>query len=798
MVISLRSALVLSALLAGQALYILPAQADELPFDHYTTERSTPRLPSNSIQNIHQDRFGFLWLATFSTGVSRYDGQRIETFGLPDGLIDPTVREIVEDVSGHLWLGSEAGLMVSEAPLTDSTVRPRFVTRVEDRALPRTRVRHHWLRADPRGGVWLGTAGSGLVHLELRDGVLDSRTVLPEPGMKVQPPISGLIVRSDGTVWAGLGTASVVTFESRLADPDVRPLEFDAVPTSPLGAFAEHDGMLWAGDFDGGLWRYDEDSESFVHLPVDLGETIKALFVDPDGFVWAGSLGGGLARFDPATGESRILRRSAGLLSETIWDLEVDREGSLWLAHNAGLSQLRPDYRAFRRLTGRGRTPVLPEPTVFGVLAPADDGLIWIGTGGGLTAIESGDVSTGHRAVLGTDDGLASGSVYALERDDSGRAWLGTAAGLDILSFEVPLPAALVSNEAREVSVLGRAGQLGRYGFSTLYAVRRLSLPAGASAMCVAGVDGLACRLGGRWKVFGPLAGLPASGATAVAADASGRLWVGTKEDGALRTAEPITQDSLKTWTGGGPVVTTEVFEPAWDRDLGAASDSVRSLAVTGDAMWIAHAAGLDRLSLAADGAVSGSRHFGAGQGLGGDHVVAIEPTPDGGSLWVSAGGGLAEIDAVNGALLRRVTRDEGLLDDEAWVSHSLRVGTDGKVYFGTPHGLTIYDPTRHQRPKPVTTPQMRQVRVESGRNGANRVELAWAAATYLAEDAVRFSTRLVGIDDWSEPSARADATYTHLPVGDSPRTYTFQVRTSPQPGVWLDDVLEQEFVIEP
>ena len=245
-------------------------------------------------------------------------------------------------------------------------------------------------------------------------------------------------------------------------------------------------------------------------------------------------------------------------------------------------------------------------------------------------------------------------------------------------------------------------------------------------------------------------------------------------------------------------MVTSAIFEPAWDRTLGAGSDSVRSLAVTGNAIWIAHAVGLDRLDLDTDGAVAGREHFGADQGLGGDHVVAIEPTTDGKSLWVSAGGGLTKIDASNGKVLHRVTRDEGLLDDEAWVSHSLRVGPDGKVYFGTPHGLTIYDPSRHQPPEPIATPQMRQVRVELGADGFNRVDLAWAAATYLAENAVRFSTRLVGIDDWSEPSARPEATYTHLPVGDAPRTYTFQVRTSPQPGVWLDEILEQEFVIKP
>lgn len=798
MAFSRYSVLLLSALLAGPAFFPAhPTRADELPFSHYTTERSSPRLPSTSIQNVHQDRFGFLWLATFSTGVARYDGERMESFGLADGVIDPTVREIVEDTAGRLWLGGEAGLMVTERPLDDPTRRPVFVTRIGGTDLPRTRVRHHWLRADPTGGVWLGTAGSGVLHLDIENGELHTRQVLLESGMDVQPQISGLVVRADGTVWAGLGTGSVVSFASDEADPDVHTLDFEAVPSSPLGAFAERDGTLWAGAFDGTLWRFDDDSNRFVQLPVALGETVKALYVAPDGVVWAGSLGGGLVRFDPATGVGRTLTRADGLLSETLWDLEVDREGTLWLAHNAGLSKLRSDYRAFRHLTGRGRTPTLPEPTVFGVLAPGDDGLIWVGTGGGLTALDAADQTLSNRAILTTDDGLSSGSVYSMERDGSGRLWLGTAAGLDILSFGGKLPSALVSADTHDVEVLGREGQLGSYGFSTTYSVRTLTLHGGGKAMCVAGVDGLACRTAGSWKIFGPLAGVPASGATAMAVDSAGRLWVGTKEDGALRTSVPVTPDALQEWTGGGPVVTQKIFEPGWTRAQGAMSDSVRSLAVTGDEIWIAHAAGLDAMRHQ-DGEIV-SRHFGSSEGLGGDHVVALEPTPDGRRLWVAAGAGLTELRADDGQVLRRVTREQGLLDNEAWVSHSLRVGADDKVYFGTPRGITIYDPKRHHEPDPVATPQMRRVHVVSGEHGNNRVELSWAAATYLDEEDVRYSTRLLGLDDeWSEPSTRAEATYTHLPVGDAPQSYTFQVRTSPTPGVWLDEILVQEIVVEP
>src|SRR5687767_2802655 len=88
--------------------------AQELPFTHFTTD---DLLPSASVQKVIQDHQGFIWLAFYSTGIARYDGKTMESYGVADGIADPTVREIVEDRTHRLWVGSEAGLVVSEKPL---------------------------------------------------------------------------------------------------------------------------------------------------------------------------------------------------------------------------------------------------------------------------------------------------------------------------------------------------------------------------------------------------------------------------------------------------------------------------------------------------------------------------------------------------------------------------------------------------------------------------------------------------------------------------------------------------------
>ncbi|HNX48730.1 MAG TPA: hypothetical protein PKL08_01085 [Thermoanaerobaculaceae bacterium] len=79
--------------LAGLLAVVLVATAvagtesfEELPLVHITTEHELTPLPSASVQKVVQDSQGFIWLAFYSSGVARYDGRRLEVYGLEDGL----------------------------------------------------------------------------------------------------------------------------------------------------------------------------------------------------------------------------------------------------------------------------------------------------------------------------------------------------------------------------------------------------------------------------------------------------------------------------------------------------------------------------------------------------------------------------------------------------------------------------------------------------------------------------------------------------------------------------------------
>jgi ligand-binding sensor domain-containing protein len=66
---------------------------------HYSAESG---LPSSEVYHVYQDSEGYIWIAT-DMGVSRFDGYEFENFDLEDGLPDNTIFEIYEDYKGRIW-----------------------------------------------------------------------------------------------------------------------------------------------------------------------------------------------------------------------------------------------------------------------------------------------------------------------------------------------------------------------------------------------------------------------------------------------------------------------------------------------------------------------------------------------------------------------------------------------------------------------------------------------------------------------------------------------------------------------
>jgi signal transduction histidine kinase/ligand-binding sensor domain-containing protein len=723
-------------------------QAQELPFTHFTPD---DQLPSASVQKVIQDHQGYIWLAFYSTGVARYDGRAMESYGVADGIADPTVREIVEDRSHRLWVGSEAGLVVSEHPLDayGPGERVRFISHVGNVRLTHSRMRRNCVVTAPDGWVWVGTQ-DGIVRYRFDGDRFESDTI---DLAQVERPAAAMamLVRRDGSVLVSLVGGSIVALDANGGLQ--RVITRTATPTTALAELP--DGSLRAGGVDGSISRLDGDRATVINH--DLRERVVSLLVTSSGELWAASLGTGAVRLDLRDPSQHLMvTRANGLLGETLWCLFEDREGNLWFGQNGGVSRLRRGYRAFHAWTSRTQPP-LPDPSTFSVIARGMavepwSHAMWVGTGNGLAAMTDDETTT-----LRVPEGLYSNQVYALADDAAGRLWIGTSAGVSALSLPGHEPPAVTSGRRTPVSIAGVNAIVTSVGLDTTYAARRFG-----SMVCFAGGWGVGCLDHERWAVFRGNSGLSPAGATSLEMDRESYLWVGTIDHGVYRSTTPFNE------------VTSNIqFAPAWTTANGAPTDGVRSLLFHAGRLWVGTGAGLSVVSTTAP--------FTAVPVFGGRPVIGMTPSADGSRVWVSNNAGLAEVDVKTLQIMSTVSKADGLLEDEAWAYGPLATDARGRIYLATPRGLSVFDPVA--RRKNILPPIVRLRRIAQDDND---IELEYAALTFSDESRARFRTRMAKFDrDWSDETADTKTRYTNLPAFLFPRLYTFEVKARNADGVW-------------
>jgi signal transduction histidine kinase/CheY-like chemotaxis protein len=661
-------------------------------------------------------------------------------------------------------VATEAGLVVSEKTLDAYAPGERlhFVGSVGGVALTRARMRRNCVVASPDGWVWVSTQ-DGILRYHFDGERLRSETV------KAALPALAMLVRRDGSLLASRFSGEIVLLTAS-GERVIAKVE------SPATALSEaEDGTIWGGSVNGAVWTLENATSQNASIRIishDLGERVVAVRPTRDGrHIWAASLGTGAVRIDRRTLQRLVVTGTNGLLNETLWTIFEDREGNLWFGQNGGASRLRKGYGAFYAWTERSK-PALPDSSTFAVL-PEWRGAMWVATGSGMAALTRDRTTT-----LTVAHGLHSNQVYALAPDHRGRLWLGTSAGLNVLSSSDQLPPPLIADVRRTpVVVNGTAGVVSALGLETTYAARRFG-----DTMCFAGAWGAACLNGERWILFRAASGLSPAGATSIALDNHGHLWIGSSDRGLFHSTVAL----AKLFDEPGEVK-KRVFIPAWNKASGAPTDGIRSLAHYGNRLWVGTGAGLAVLTT--------SKPFSATNVFTGQPVVGMTQSLDGHSVWVSNNAGLVEIDTQTLREVSRVTKADGLIDDEAWAYGPLTTDSAGRIHLATPSGVSVFDPAAREHSTAAPVVRLRRVQ----KSAENEIELEYAALSFIDETRTRYRTRLEGFDrEWSEETGDTKTRYTNLPASFFTRRYTFEVKARNADGIWSKPLAYSFGVVPP
>jgi len=217
-----------------------------------------------------EDRQGNLWLARTNQllgglgEVIRYDGHRVTTFTMADGLV-PHVVSILEDSQGRLWFGGGYGVSLYDARqnVARQNVARQNVARqnvggtFEFFPLEKGLV---WsILEDRQGDLWFGCAGG----VSRYDGQTIHSITAPDGSLR---NVRTIAEDRDGNLWFGTDGAGAICYDGRTFQSLNKE---DGLAGNVIRSITEdRDGDLWFG-YSGGITRFHKPDPSPPPVVID-------------------------------------------------------------------------------------------------------------------------------------------------------------------------------------------------------------------------------------------------------------------------------------------------------------------------------------------------------------------------------------------------------------------------------------------------------------------------------------------------------------------------------------------------
>jgi ligand-binding sensor domain-containing protein/HPt (histidine-containing phosphotransfer) domain-containing protein len=408
----------------------------------------------NAVHDLFVDKQGIVWIG-IDEGVARLDwATKKLTLVIPNPLIpasiaDNGIKTIAQDHNGDLWFGADNGIYrLNKA----SDALRLYQNNPNDRYSLANNMSRQIL-VDNNGWVWTGSDQGGISlydqtndrfirfqHEEGRAGSLSSNTI-----RRIYQDMSG-------DIWVGTYPSGVNFYDRSTSAITVYKKENDLnrglLDNNVEAVEEDKDGNLWIGA--GGVTRYEPGNETFTHYQhtdnSDSRITSTSIMngvIDSDGDIRFGSWAHGILAYNPKTdsfvevpADPTLVRRgiktSNQLNDHMVWSVYEDKRKNLWIStHFSGLTKYDKQTGIYTYYSPIPNDPTSLSNIVVWTAFEDSSGRFWVGTSSGLNLMDR-DKETFKRYLSkpGDPHSLANDSILSIYEDKKGRLWFGTDAGL--------------------------------------------------------------------------------------------------------------------------------------------------------------------------------------------------------------------------------------------------------------------------------------------------------------------------------------------------------------------------------
>ncbi len=378
----------------------------------------------DDILDILRDHRGQLWIATYGSGLLKYDAGEFTAFDWRGNKADNSIRTLFEDRDGSLWVGT--GSMG-----VDRLRSTPFLA--IDKATGLSNENIWTLENDRTGNMWVGMDSGGVA--KIRSGKI-IQTITEKDGLPGKVAHS-VCVDHDNNLWVGTDRG-VARFHGNQVT--IYNVTNGLVHNQVRSIFEDNEHRIWIGTLGGGIslieggkitnfgvenglpnnavrW-IDEDQQGRIWAITEGGPAIwqdgkfvppnenqdtsgmfaLSFYQDSDSIIWIATYGSGLVRYED--GQAITLGVQDGLLDDKIYGVMDDNFGRLWITSAKGIFGI-DKSDVVRHL--QGKIDQIPY-TLFGPrngfparecnggsqrsILKGPNGFIWIATDGGAVRFD--------------------------------------------------------------------------------------------------------------------------------------------------------------------------------------------------------------------------------------------------------------------------------------------------------------------------------------------------------------------------------------------------------------------------
>ena len=298
------------------------AQQLQASLSHYSTDDG---LPSNTIAAIHNDDYGFVWIATWN-GVSRFDGYNFYNYrtGITSGVkgLHNRIDRMTIDQMQNVWLKMYDGRVFVLNRQTDRIEDPLAGISGHDGFI----VDYFFVPyVTSVGDVLMSFGETGFYKLRLDRNGLKQEQIMTR-NMTVKCVVEGY----HNDLWVG-------------TDQGVHRINTSNLSLEKGGFFLDEDITclasngynIFAGTRSGKIMEFSYGQEP--KMVKDFGKEITGLFVDSSGLIWFSDSGDGAYRLNPDTGDVKFFNQRVLVPEFTSRGAEfTEALGLVWVRMNHG------------------------------------------------------------------------------------------------------------------------------------------------------------------------------------------------------------------------------------------------------------------------------------------------------------------------------------------------------------------------------------------------------------------------------------------------------------------------------